>query len=371
MNDSFFNKIIYSACNEDSESECKALALTQADIVLCITGSGARPLDLLVDEPKKIISVDLNAHQNHLLALKIACYRTLSYPEFVAFIGLRPSVDRLKLFPKVAVALSDKAKAYWKDNISKIEAGVLYCGVWERLLKGMSYAAFFRKRKIDKLMAAQTIDEQRAYWDKSWDTIFWHMFLRAICNRFLWTKIIREPGALLIPKEFDVYAYMQERLRYAASHHLLGSSHFAHLMFYGQYGEACILPLHLQERHFETIKNNVHKVEIFNDTLYNVLQQKEITTSVTAYSLSDFSSYAEPDTYESIWRSLAGNARPGARFCERQFLVKRSPENISANIIRDHELEQRLENEDLAFIYSFCVGHIGVNCPSKFYVTQA
>ena len=58
MKEDFFNKINYSASNEDSESERIALSLTSEDTVLCITGSGARSLDLLVDSPKEIVSID-------------------------------------------------------------------------------------------------------------------------------------------------------------------------------------------------------------------------------------------------------------------------------------------------------------------------
>ena len=129
----FFNTINYSACNEDSESERRALQLIANDVVLCITGSGARPLDLLVDSPKKIISIDFNLNQNYLLALKIAAYKTLTYSEFITFIGINSFTNKSNLYAKVSTQLSRETKLYWDAQYKKIEKGILYCGTWESL----------------------------------------------------------------------------------------------------------------------------------------------------------------------------------------------------------------------------------------------
>jgi S-adenosylmethionine-diacylglycerol 3-amino-3-carboxypropyl transferase len=103
MSNQFFNKINYSACNEDSESELQALSLTKSDTLLCITASGARPLDLLIGKPKKIISIDFNRTQNYLLSLKIAAYKTLNYSEFLSFIGVNNNKTREVLYNRVTL----------------------------------------------------------------------------------------------------------------------------------------------------------------------------------------------------------------------------------------------------------------------------
>ena len=53
---SFNETINYSSCNEDTSSELKALDIHGDDVVLTITGGGARALDLLIAKPKKIIA---------------------------------------------------------------------------------------------------------------------------------------------------------------------------------------------------------------------------------------------------------------------------------------------------------------------------
>jgi S-adenosylmethionine-diacylglycerol 3-amino-3-carboxypropyl transferase len=355
---SFFTKINYSACNEDSESERKALRLGPEDTVLCITGSGARALDLLVDQPKRILSIDFNATQNHLLCLKIAAYRALNYAEFKSFLGLDDKLDKMKLYRKVVPYLSLSVKAYWDQHERLIRKGVLYCGTWEHLLKLMSRLTFFRSVKRERLMRCTTIENQQEYWAKHWNNFSWRLFLKLISNQFLWKKIIREPGALLIPDAFDVYGYMNARFNYLAKSHLIRTNHFANLLFYGAYQEDCLLPIHLRKEYFEIIKRQVGKIEVLTDSLVNALDEKQLLSAVTAYSLSDFSSYADEEMYRTIWNKIVNHSGHNARFCERHFLIKREPDRYNKAILRDLELEKKLGQEDQAFIYSFCAGTI-------------
>ena len=117
MKDDFFNKINYSASNEDSESERLALRLNSEDTVLCITGSGARSLDLLVDSPKKIVSIDFNPAQNFLLELKMAAFKALTYDELMEFLGVRSSEVRLVMFNKLKAHLSPNALDFWQKRM--------------------------------------------------------------------------------------------------------------------------------------------------------------------------------------------------------------------------------------------------------------
>ena len=138
MKEDFFNKINYSASNEDSESERIALSLTSEDTVLCITGSGARSLDLLVDSPKEIVSMRFqSSSKNFLLELKIAAFKSLTYDELMEFLGVRSSENRVVMFDQLKTQLSADALNFWQKHNHLIKAGVLYCGTWERLLKKM------------------------------------------------------------------------------------------------------------------------------------------------------------------------------------------------------------------------------------------
>ena len=69
----YLQTINYSSVNEDSQSEIKALKLTERDSVLCITGSGARVLDLLTQNPKKILAL-CKSMSKFSFGIKNYCY---------------------------------------------------------------------------------------------------------------------------------------------------------------------------------------------------------------------------------------------------------------------------------------------------------
>ncbi|OJJ19351.1 hypothetical protein BKI52_21300 [marine bacterium AO1-C] len=359
MPNKFFTKINYSASNEDSESERKALQLTPQDVVLCITGSGARPLDLLVDAPQKIISIDFNPSQNHLLALKIAAYRHLDYQAFAEFIGLYPSNSRLVTYQKLQTSLPPKAQDFWNGHPRLISGGILYCGTWERLLRGMLKMAKPRKKTLQQLINAPSLEAQKDIWTKKWDNWLWRGYLKLISNQFLWKHIVREPGAKLIPKTFDVYAYMKQRLDHMAMNFDLKTNHYAQLIFQGGYQPNCALPHHLRPENYTLIQNKLENIEVITNTLSSYLDTA--SQPITAFSLSDFASYAPLDVYQATWQKIIQAAAPQARFCERHYLVKRNPEKQFPAIQRNQALEETLTQTDETYIYSFCAGHIAKN----------
>lgn len=356
MSQKFFQKINYSSSNEDSESERKALKLSPLDIVFCISGSGARSLDLLVDSPQKIISLDFNKTQNFILELKIAAYKHLTYKEFCQFIGLNDSMERILFFERIKDSLSDNCKLYWLKHHKLIENGILYCGTWERIQRKLIKFSFLKRKTIHKLMSINNLDAQQKLWKEGFDNLVWRFVFRIICNKFLWLYIFREPGARLIPKNFSIYTYMKSRLDYLATNFNLKTNHFANLIFQGYYGTDCVLPHHLREENFELIRDNINRIEIVTNSMSDYLSNTE--NRFTAFSLSDFSSYANKNEYKSCWEKIIDAAAPNARFCERQFLVKQHPETLFASIQRNAELEEYLFKTDITSIYTFCAGKI-------------
>ena len=367
MSGRFFTQINYSAANEDSSSELSALKLTNTDKVVCITGSGARPLDLLAADPQTIFSVDFNHAQNHLLNLKIAAFQSLEYDEFARFIGLNTAARPSCVFEKVLENLDSDSHAFWDQNQKLIERGLLYCGTWERLLCWISKGTVLRRRHVDGLLNASDLEAQKAYWQKHWSGFFFKTFLRVAFNRFLWTSIIREPGAKLIPKDLDAAAYLYRCIEKMAHHSLLRENPYANLLFHGRYKSGCQLPYHLQEENFSTIKSRVSSIKVVTAPLNEFLAKHP--NQIDAFSLSDFSSYAPNDLYHSIWNNVVTSAKSNARFCERFFMVKmdellkqtanrRQIEPWESRLSEDYNLMQALGDTDHTCIYSFRAGTI-------------
>jgi S-adenosylmethionine-diacylglycerol 3-amino-3-carboxypropyl transferase len=358
----FFEALNYSSAHEDGRSELTALAGGGQERTVCITGSGARPLDLLLGDFAQIVAVDCNPAQNALLELKIAALRELEDGEFMAFIGVRPARNRLDFYRRVRGDLGEAARSYWDRHHSQLESGVIYCGRWERVLR-LFAASFgrFRQRQRERLFACASVPEQAAYWQEHWEGPVWTGFLRCIFQRWFWVGIVREPGVRLIAKDVDVVGYIRGCFARAAGRVLFRDSPWAWLMFFGRYDPASALPLHLQSRHWGRLRARSARIEIVTDHLTAWLQRQP-DRSIGSFSLSDVSSYATISDHLELWHQVLRTAEPAARVCERRFLVRYPTRAIeAAGLRRNRQLEAELEARDDSFCYDFIAGEIAAS----------
>ena len=351
---SFLGSLNYSSSNEDARSECRALCIGPSDSILCVTGSGARALDLLTRGPWRIVSVDFNPRQNDLLHLKLAALRCLSHEDFLALLGVSPSSRRLELYQAIKGDLPESTRRYWDGCASAIARGVIYEGRWERYFARLSrIVRLVRADRLCRLFASGTVDEQAALWRAEWADGWWRSFLRVASGRVVWKYVLRDPGFYeYVEPGFDGSAYLSECFDRAADSILFRESAVAWLLFFGKYDPNGPLPLYLQEECYERLRLCVDRVDVKTSSAGSLLATTNERFS--AFSLSDLASYTSPREYEALWTGIRRTALPGARFCERQFLVKRKrPAWISR---RDTSMETELRASDRSIFYTFGVG---------------
>ncbi len=355
---SFFSKVNFSAANEDGRSELKALRLDAADRVLCITASGARVLDLVLAGPREIVAIDFNPTQNHLLALKLAGIRELDYDAFMAFLGTRPATDRLDVYAALRTALPADSRHYWDQQHSAIRRGILYCGRWEASFRQLARVLrLTRPSRLEQLFSCESLEEQQRFWEDQWCDPLWNLGRRVIGSRFFWRTVLREPGVKFIPKDFSLGEYFFERMRQASGSTMFRDSPFAWLMFRGHFDPEVALPPHLQRDNYELQREGLERVQIVTDSLASYLSRAD-SGCFDAFSLSDFSSYADEAAYSAVWQGVVARSAPGARFCERQLCVKRRPETVVTRLARDGRLEAHLDLADDSMFYTFAAGEI-------------
>jgi len=356
----FFERINYAASHEDGRSELRALALDSTSRVLCITGSGARALDLLVARPREVVAVDFNPAQTHLLALKLAALQTLSYNSYIAFLGLVPSTERTDTYRRLAKCLPDAARAFWDRHTALIAGGVLYSGRWEGFLRMMvAPAARVRRSLISRVFACEAVEEQQALWLREWNTPGWNRYLGLLANRWLWTRVVREPGMRHIPVDLDIVRCIRERFDRAAGSYLFRDSAWAWLVFRGHLDPRGPLPPHLEASRFEALAMVADRVTPVTSSLLAYVQHPA-AGRFSAFSLSDFGSYADDATYAASYSAMRATATPGARICERHFLVPRDPSSIDdLGLVRNASLETELQRSDNSVVYDFVAGTFG------------
>ncbi|UCD06163.1 MAG: DUF3419 family protein [candidate division WOR-3 bacterium] len=358
----FLETLNYTSSNEDGESEIRALNLGRDDTVLCITGSGARSLDLLTKRVAKIVSIDFNPCQNFLLELKMSAIGELDYDGLLEFLGICRSTVRLRDYKRLRESLSTEARGFWDANLHVIEQGVIYQGRWEKYFGKLAYfLKFVCPDRINRIFTCRDIDEQAELWQEMRADFKWRKFLQFSTSNFAWKYLFRDPGFYaFLEKGFSVYKYLDTHFTAFFNNCRAADSPFATLLFFGRYEPDRCLPLHLRRQHFETIKKQIPRVHIVTQALQEHIATYSESRGPNKYSLSDVASYTSPRDYEMIWKHLVRAAPYGSRICERQFLVKHQlPISEAKRIRRDRKLESELAKTDNSIFYTFVVAELG------------
>lgn len=352
----FGRTLNFTSANEDGATELAALALRPGDHVLCLTASGARPLDLLLGDPARITSIDINPAQNELLRLKMAAYRKLDDEALYAFLGLSMTRHRPELFARLAPELPPASREFWTAHKGAIRSGIWHAGRWERVLRlGAAGTQLIRGRHIDALFDAPSLEAQSELWARAFDDALWHGAVRLLSQRWFWTQVIGEPGGALLPPPAESAARLTGLFRRAARNIFFRDSDFAVLLFHGRHTLQRALPLHLRPENLATVRRRLDRIVIAEEGL------SALGTSglgkFDAFSLSDFGSYCAQTDYDDCWRGILAAANPEARYCERVFMNPVEPGPDLATLIHaDAARSESLTRSDKAIIYDIRCG---------------
>ena len=322
--------------------------------MLCITGSGTRPLDLLMSDAEEIIAFDLNPAQNALLALKIAALRELEYDDYLTLTGVTEG-NRGALYDRVRHALDPAMRVHWDTRRKLIDRGTWYAGKWEKILGWNAWGLNLGYgRAVRELMEAPDVMAQAEVWKARFGGSALRKILELTSRRWVWQYILREPGGAFLPDRREVGRRLESDFENASRTFLFRESDFASLIFRGRH-ELTALPVHLRPENYSRLQHRVGQIKIVEGDLARLTEAG--ISDVDGFSLSDFGSYCGGDIYAGCWRGIIAVAAPRARFCERIFMhdVALPFEDFSV----DDALSARLSREDKAIIYKIRAGRIG------------
>lgn len=357
----FFSRLSYSFGNEDWRTEERALQLKSGDHVLCITASGDRPLNLLHQECKKIVCIDANPIQNYLLQLKISAMKCLNYRDYLAFLGAIPGAGRLQTLQKLLPEMDKEAAQFWSEHKKMIEKGVLYQGAVERLTKILATCAnIVRGKKIKRLFAMDDLGKQRQFIDQEWDSRLWRKIFEYALKPFFTRFIIEDPGLINVGSSINPGIYLYERINASLRRDLAKKNLLLSLLLKGEVSKEAFSP-YLTEGGTKVIRPRLNRLETRTTDVVEYLESLSGPT-FDAFSVSDVISYMNENNFVRLLRAIVKTAKPGARFCLRQFLSSHQiPDDLQPFFVRDHAIEKELEDNDNCFVYRFWVGAIDIN----------
>lgn len=357
----FSSRLNYSFGNEDWRTEQQALRIQPQDHVFCITASGDRPLNLLMSECQKIHCIDANPIQNYLLQLKMAAMRHLDYTHYLAFLGATPEskLKRHQILHQLVPEMDQEVAKFWLTRSKMIEKGILYQGVIERVTKLVaSCLAIVRRKKVKRLFAMEDLLEQRKFMQEEWDNAAWRHLLKFVLNNPLFSRfVLEDPGLANVGTTINPGLYVYERLTASLERDLAKKNLLLSLIFRGEVLPDAFSP-YLMEDGIEIIKPRLAHLEVHTQDVVKHLERMPAAT-FDAFSLSDVASYISYPHFVNLLQHIVRTAKPGARFCLRQFLSAHEiPEDLKPYFQRETDLEKELEEQDNCSIYRFTVGTV-------------
>ncbi len=345
--------INYSQCWEDPHVLVEALSIRPNDHVLSITSGGDNTLALLLADPKKVVSIDLNPAQNYLLDMKRSAAINLGYGEYLELMGARDSKRREALFEKVWRDLSPTARTWWSNQITLINRGAINCGRFEQ------FTIFFAryvlplihsKKEISDLMSCRNLEEQRTFYKSRWDSRRWRFFFSLASNRLMLKRYARQRGMFTYTGEGNVADVYRKRLERHLTSVPIHGNFFLHYSLTGKYGDA--LPPYLEEKGYFRLRNMPESIlSITTDNLLSYLQSTPAGT-FSKFNLSDIFEALSPAENEILWGEIVRTAKHGAVVAYWNNLVQRSyPAHLSSQIETDNERVSQLRAKDKVFFY--------------------
>lgn len=343
-------RLMFAQSWEDPQCDRTALAPRPGETLFAITSGGDNVLGMLLDDPAKIIAVDLNPAQTWLFELKRAAFRRLSHAEMLDLLGVGDARRAQGLYARLRDDLSPDARVFWDAHPAWFAGGLLRQGGFERyfaVLRRILRLAVGRRR-MEKLFTLETADQPEFY-AREWNTWRWRQLLRIGCSKFLL-------GNRLDPSWFSDAAVTSfgDHFLGLARHVLTAiptrDNYFLAQILLDRYVGTGCFPEYLEERNFTTIRDRIGRVELITDDIADAIDALP-PGSVDCFALSNVFEYSPAALFERSCAGLLRAARPGARLCLRNLLAPRRLAEHSGFIV-DAELSARLRDEDRGFIYA-------------------
>lgn len=354
-------KINYSQCWEDLLLLKNALLVSNDDVVLSITSGGDNTLALLFERPKKIVSIDFNKSQNYLLELKIASAKILDYQEFLEFLGVKKSKERLNLFKKIKIDLSIESRLWWEKHLYLIKAGVINVGRFERFLnlfKNIVLPVVHSKNTINKFLNITTLNEQKIFYKEKWNNKRWKFLFKIFSSQLILKLLARQKGAFRYINEIGVGNIYFKRFEEKSQTIFIKDNYFMNYCLTGNY-KLSSLPPYLEREKHDFIKNNLFDLDIITIDIFSYLKSVP-DNYFSKFNLSDIFEFLSTKENDSLWEEIIRTAKPNAIIVYWNNLIPRSyPEYLSKSVFEDKKVVIDLHKLDKSFFYgSFHVNKI-------------
>lgn len=323
----WFSRLVYAQIWEDPRSDLDALKLKPGANILTISSGGCNALAYLSARPAAVHAVDLNGAHLAMLEMKKQAIKHLpDYDAVLQYLGEANAADNIKRYQRhIRPHLSEDASNFWESRsltgsprysyFSKnaYQYGLLgdfigFAHILVRLLGG----------NLKKLSTAKNMEEQKILFDQ---------YLAPVFETKLFRYLSKQPVALyslgIPPSQFEelkndakngLHLLFKERMRHLACDFPLDENCFAQQAFARRYDtkKQAALPMYLQERYFNSLRENIDKIYPHHMSLTDFLV-KQPKASMDAYLFLDAQDWMDAKQITELWEEVTRTAAPNAK----------------------------------------------------------
>lgn len=343
-----FHFIRYASVWEDADILCEALGpVAGGGRLLSIASAGDNALALLTLDPREVVAVDLSEAQLAAVALRVVAFRAMEPTALLRFLGVTPSDRRLGTYAAIRSGLPSYARDFWDAHPDAVAGGVIHAGRFERYLRLFRRRVLplvHGRRRIERLLDQDTLEEQERFYRTRWDTWRWRLVFRVFFGRYVMGRLGRDP-AFFEHVEGSVGDRILDRTRHALTAIPVRTNPYLTYIMTGNYAPDA-LPLYLRAEHVPVIRERLDRLRLVRGAA------EEVDGPFVGFNLSDIFEYMSESVHERVYAALVDRAMPGARLAYWNMLAPRGPATGVVDRIRPlDELAASLHDRDRAWFY--------------------
>ena len=317
--------LMFAQVREDPCIEMQALAPALGGTIVVVSSGGCTALSLLAAGARHVVGVDLSRAQNHLVELKCAAVRALDRAEAIAFLGGQPMSTRrrLRMYGVLAPLLTGEAHAYWDSHPTAIERGVLRAGKSERFIALVAWLlarAVVRSRGVEALLNAETLDQQREIFARTWAGWRWRAFFSLLLNRWTFSRAYH-PSFFEHVENPSFARHFRRLAERTLTEVATRDNYFLHEMLTGRYPvhEPLGVPPYLTPRGLERAGDPRRTLTLIDGSMTEYLRSCR-ARSIDGFALSNIGEWLDGPGLDALFGEVARTASPGARVVFRNFV---------------------------------------------------
>jgi S-adenosylmethionine-diacylglycerol 3-amino-3-carboxypropyl transferase len=208
-------------------------------------------------------------------------------------------------------------------------------------------------RRIEGLFACETLEQQRDYFNKTWNTRRWRLLFQLLANKWVLARrgltvdyFKFDDGATSFPESF------LRRTRHAMCEIPIQTNYFLAQYLKAAYRSEQAVPAYLLKENLPLVKQRLERIEIVTAPAQEWLASQP-DGSLDCFSLSNICELMSVEETGRLFSEVARSAHPGARICFRNLIVPRSvPQSLQSKLELQEELSRELLAQDRSFVYS-------------------